>query len=160
MAPEIILFIILQIINVILSTIKSIVMIKGSKWGAIIANTIYFGVYTAVLKQISAIDSLALLVIITMLANFFGTWVGIVITDKLRKADLWIIKTVVRIGYVKEYKKALNDAGIKYISYQTTWDEYTAIDIFSESRTQSKKIKEILIKFKAKYSIYKSHQDL
>ena len=160
MTPEIILFIILQVINVILSTIKSIVMIKGSKWGAIIANTIYFGVYTAVLKQISAIDNLALLVIITMLANFFGTWVGIVITDKLRKADLWIIKTVVRIGYVKEYKKALNDAGIKYISYQTTWDEYTAIDIFSESRTQSKKIKEILINFKAKYSIYKSHQDL
>lgn len=160
MTPEIILFIILQVINVILSTIKSIVMIKGSKWGAIIANTIYFGVYTAVLKQISAIDNLFVLVAITMLANFFGTWVGIVITDKLRKADLWIIKTVIRIGYVKEYKKALNDAGIKYISYQTTWDEYTAIDIFSESRTQSKKIKEILLKFKAKYSIYKSHQDL
>jgi uncharacterized protein YebE (UPF0316 family) len=160
MTPEIILFIILQVINVILSTIKSIVMIKGSKWGAIIANTIYFGVYTAVLKQISAIDNLLVLVIITMLANFFGTWVGIIITDKLRKADLWIIKTVIRIGYVKEYKKALNDAGIKYISYQTTWDEYTAIDIFSENRTQSKKIKEILLKFKAKYSIYKSHQDL
>lgn len=160
MSPEIILFIILQVINVILSTIKSIVMIKGSKWGAIIANTIYFGVYTAVLKQISAIDNLALLVIITMLANFFGTWAGIVITDKLRKADLWIVKTVVRIGYVKDYKKALNEAGIKYISYQTTWDEYTAIDIFSESRTESKKIKEILVKFKAKYSIYKSHQDL
>lgn len=160
MTPEIILFIILQVINVILSTIKSIVMIKGSKWGAIIANTIYFGVYTAVLKQISAIDNLLVLVIITMLANFFGTWVGIIITDKLRKADLWIIKTVIRIGYVKEYKKTLNDAGIKYISYQTTWDEYTAIDIFSESRTQSKKIKEILLKFKAKYSIYKSHQDL
>lgn len=160
LTPEIILFIILQVINVILSTIKSIVMIKGSKWGAIIANTIYFGVYTAVLKQISAIDNLLVLVIITMLANFFGTWVGIVITDKLRKADLWIIKTVIKIGYVKEYKKALNDAGIKYISYQTTWDEYTAIDIFSESRTQSKKIKEILLKFKAKYSIYKSHQDL
>jgi uncharacterized protein YebE (UPF0316 family) len=160
MTPEIILFIILQVINVILSTIKSIVMIKGSKWGAIIANTIYFGVYTAVLKQISAIDNLFVLVVITMLANFFGTWVGIVITDKLRKADLWIIKTVIKIGYVKDYKKALNNAGIKYISYQTTWDEYTAIDIFSESRTQSKKIKEILLKFKAKYSIYKSHQDL
>lgn len=160
MTPEIILFIILQVINVILSTIKSIVMIKGSKWGAIIANTIYFGVYTAVLKQISTIDNLFVLVVIAMLANFFGTWIGIVITDKLRKADLWIIKTVIRIGYVKEYKKTLNDAGIKYISYQTTWDEYTAIDIFSESRTQSKKIKEILLKFKAKYSIYKSHQDL
>ena len=160
MTPEIILFIILQVINVILSTIKSIVMIKGSKWGAIIANTVYFGVYTAVLKQISAIDNLALLVIITMLANFFGTWAGIVITDKLRKADLWTIKTVVRVEYIKDYKKALNEADIKYISYQTTWDEYTAVDIFSENRAQSKAIKEILLKFKVKYSIHTSHQDL
>ena len=160
LAPEIILFIILQVINVILSTIKSIVMIKGNKWGAIIANTIYFGVYTAVLKQLTAIDNLWVLVIITMVANFFGTWVGIVITDKLRKADLWIIKTVIRIEYIKEYKKALNDAKIKYISYQTTWDEYTAVDIFSENRAQSTAIKEILEKFNVKYSVYKSHQDL
>ena len=160
MTPEIILFISLQIVNVILSTIKSIVMIKGNKWGAIIANTIYFGVYTAVLKQISAIDNLFILVVITMLANFFGTWVGIVITDKLRKADLWTIKTVVKIDYIKEYKKALNEANIKYISYQTTWDEYTAVDIFSENRIQSKAIKEILLKFKVKYSIHTSHQDL
>jgi hypothetical protein len=160
LTSEILLFILLQIINVILSTIKSIVMIKGSKWGAIIANTIYFGVYTAVLKQISTIDNLFLLVIITMLANFFGTWAGIVITDKLRKADLWTIKTVVRIEYIKEYKKALNEANIKYISYQTTWDEYTAVDIFSESRAQSKTIKEILLKFNIKYSIHTSHQDL
>ena len=153
-------FILLQVINVILSTIKSIVTIKGNKWGTIIANTIYFGVYTAVLKQLTGLTSVPLLVVVTMLANFFGTWIGLAITEKLRKADLWIIKTVIKIEYIKEYKKALNEAGIKYISYQTTWDEYTAIDIFSESRTQSKKIKEILLNFKAKYSIYKSHQDL
>ena len=66
MAPEIILFIILQVINVILSTIKSIVMIKGNKWGTIIANTIYFGVYTAVLKQLTVIDNLFLLVVYIM----------------------------------------------------------------------------------------------
>ena len=160
MTSEIILFIILQVINVILSTIKSIVLIKGHKWATIIANTIYFGVYTAVLKQLTAIDNLFILVVITMAANFIGTWIGIEVTEKLRKADLWTINTVVKTEYLKDYKKALNDANIKYISYQTTWDEYTAIDIFSESRTQSKKIKEILLKFKAKYSIYKSHQDL
>lgn len=160
MNPEILLFIILQVVNVILSTIKSIVMIRGNKWVTIIANTVYFGVYTAVLKQLTAIDNLFLLVGITMLANFFGTWAGITITDKLRKADLWIIKTVIRIEHIKDYKKALNESNIKYISYQTTWDEYTAVDIFSESRTQSKAIKEILGKFKVKYSVYKSHQDM
>ena len=45
MAPEILLFIILQVVNVILSTIKSIVMIRGNKWATIIANTIYFGIF-------------------------------------------------------------------------------------------------------------------
>ena len=160
MSPEIILFIILQIVNVVLSTIKSLILIKGYKWASIIANTIYFGVYTAVLKQLTLIDNICLLIIITMAANFFGTWVGIVITDKVRKADLWTIATVVKKEYVKDYKQALNEAKIKYISYQTTWDECAAIDIFSENRSQSKTIKEILLRFNAKYSIQTSHRNL
>jgi hypothetical protein len=80
--------------------------------------------------------------------------------EKIRKADLWIIKTVVEIDKIKDYKKALNDAGIKYISYQTTWDECTAVDIFSESRSQSKVIKEILLKFNVTYSVYISNKKL
>jgi uncharacterized protein YebE (UPF0316 family) len=160
MNPEILLFIILQVVNVILSTIKSIVMIRGNKWATIIANTIYFGIYTAVIKQVTSIDNIWVLIGVTMAANFIGTWVGLNITEKMRKADLWTIKTVVKIEYIKEYKKALNEANIKYISYQTTWDEYTAIDIFSENRSQSKVIKEILEEFNAKYSIHTSRTNL
>ena len=160
MNPEILLFIILQVVNVILSTIKSIVMIRGNKWATIIANTIYFGIYTAVIKQVASIDNIWLLIGVTMAANFIGTWAGLNITEKMRKADLWTIKTVVKIEYIKEYKKALNEANIKYISYQTTWDEYTAIDIFSENRSQSKVIKEILETFNAKYSIHTSRTNL
>lgn len=160
MTSEIVLFIILQVVNVILSTIKSIVLIKGHKWATIIANTIYFGVYTAVLKQLTTIDNLWVLVVITMIANFIGTWIGIDVTEKLRKADLWIIKTVVPIERIKEYKAALNEANIKYISYQTTWDECTAVDIFSENRTQSKTIRAILDQFNAKYSVYVSSKKL
>ena len=160
MTPEIILFIILQVINVILSTVKSIVLIKGHKWGTVVANTIYFGVYTAVLKQLTAIDDIFMLVVITMAANFIGTWIGIEVTEKLRKADLWTINTVVKAEYLKDYKKALNEANIKYISYQTTWDECSAVDIFSESRAESKTIKKILDQFKVKYSIHASHKKL
>lgn len=160
MTPEISLFIILQIVNVILSTIKSIVLSKGYKWGTIIANTIYFGIYTAVLKQLALVDDMFLLIVITMIANFFGTWVGFDILERIRKADLWIVKTVVKIDRIKDYKAALNEAGIKYISYQTTWDECTAVDIFSESRDESKTIKKILEQFDAKYSVYVSSKKL
>jgi hypothetical protein len=160
MTPEISLFIILQIVNVILSTIKSIVLSKGYKWGTIIANTIYFGIYTAVLKQLALVDNMFLLIVITMIANFFGTWVGFDLLERIRKADLWIVKTVVKIDRIKDYKAALNEAGIKYISYQTTWDECTAVDIFSESRDESKTIKKILEQFDAKYSVYVSSKKL
>ena len=160
MTPELSLFIILQIVNVILSTIKSIVLSKGYKWGTIISNTIYFGIYTAVLKQLALIDDMFLLVVITMIANFFGTWVGFDILERIRKADLWIVKTVVKIDRIKDYKAALNEAGIKYISYQTTWDECTAVDIFSESLDESKIIKKILEQFDAKYSVYVSSKKL
>lgn len=160
MTPEIILFIILQIINVILSTIKSIVLSKGYKWGTIISNTIYFGIYTAVLKQLALVDDMLLLITITMVANFFGTWVGFDVLERIRKADLWVVKTVVKIDQIKEYKAALNKANIKYISYQTTWDECTAVDIFSESRAESKSIKQILELFNVKYSVYVSSKTL
>lgn len=160
MNSEILLFIILQVVNVILSTIKSIVMIRGNKWATIIANTIYFGIYTAVIKQVASIDNIWLLIGVTMAANFIGTWVGLNITEKMRKADLWTIKTVIRVERLKDYKKALNVAGLKYISYKTTWDEYTAVDILSENRSQSKVIKEILEEFNAKYSIHTSRTNL
>jgi ATP-dependent protease Clp ATPase subunit len=136
------------------------VLIKGHKWATIIANTIYFGVYTAVLKQLTTIDNLWVLVIVTMVANFIGTWIGIEVTEKLRKADLWTINTVVKAEYLKDYKKALNEANIKYISYQTTWDECSAVDIFSETRAESKTIKKILEQFNVKYSIHTSHKKL
>ena len=125
MSTEGMLFIALQVVNVILSTIKSIVMIKGNKWGSIIANTIYFGVYTAVLKSLTGLTSLPLLIIVTMLANFFGTWIGLVITEKLRKADLWIIKTVIKIEYIKEYKKALTPTIVTY--YIIFYTNFTSI---------------------------------
>ena len=102
MNPEILLFIILQVVNVILSTIKSIVMIRGNKWATIIANTIYFGIYTAVIKQVASIDNIWLLIGVTMAANFIGTWVGLNITEKMRKADLWTIKTVIRVERLKD----------------------------------------------------------
>ena len=91
MSPEGMLFIALQVANVILSAIKSIVMIKvikENKWGSILANTIYFGIYTVVLKLLIGLTNLPLLIIVTMSAHFFGSWAGLVITDKLRKADL------------------------------------------------------------------------
>lgn len=46
---QILLFIILQLVNVILSTIKSICTIKCGKFIAALMNAVYFGFYTVIM---------------------------------------------------------------------------------------------------------------
>ena len=84
MEKEIILFIILQVINVILSTIKSIVMIRGNKRASIICNTIYYSFYTLVIKQLTKIENIWILTGVTAGANFIGTWIGMTILEKMQ----------------------------------------------------------------------------
>ena len=154
MEKEIILFIILQVVNVILSTIKSIVMIRGNKWASIICNTIYYSFYTLVIKQLTKIDNIYILTGVTAGANFIGTWIGMTILEKIRKTELWRISTTVKKELLSEYKNALLEAKIKFISYETTWEDYSVVDIFSESKDQTKTIKNILTTYHLSYNLH------
>ena len=156
MEKEIILFIILQVVNVILSTVKSIVMIRGNKWASIVCNTIYYSFYTLVIKQLTKIDNIWILAGVTAGANFIGTWVGMTVLEKIRKTELWRISTTVKKDILSEYKSALLKAKIKFISYETTWEDYSVVDIFSESKKQTKVIKYILKTYHAHYTVLKA----
>lgn len=156
MEKEIILFIILQISNVILSTVKSIVMIRGNKWASIICNTIYYSFYTLVIKQLTKIDNIWILAGVTAGANFIGTWIGMTVLEKIRKTELWRISTTVKKEVLSEYKNALLEANIKFISYETTWEDYSVVDIFSESKNQTNTIKIILSTYHAHYTVLKA----
>ena len=156
MEKEIILFIILQVVNVILSTVKSIVMIRGNKWASIICNTIYYSFYTLIIKQLTKIDNIWILAGVTAGANFIGTWVGMTVLEKIRKTELWRISTTVKKDILSKYKNALLKAKIKFISYETTWEDYSVVDIFSESKKQTKVIKYILKTYHAHYTVLKA----
>ena len=47
-------FIALNVINVIIQTVKSIVTINGSKWSASIINAVAYGIYTIVVVFMNA----------------------------------------------------------------------------------------------------------
>ena len=96
-----VLFIILQISNVIMQTIKSIATVKCGKTVAAAVNAITFGLYTIVLVYMNCDLSLWEKVIITAATNFVGVWIVKWIEEKMRKDKLWLVQATFPIEYDK-----------------------------------------------------------
>ena len=82
-------FIILNIVNVILQTIKSICTVKCGKFMAAAANALAYGLYTIVIIYTNCELALFAKVIIVALSNFIGVYAVKFIEDKLNKDKLW-----------------------------------------------------------------------
>ena len=78
------LFFVCQLINVILSTIKSVITIKGTKLMASIFSAVNYGFNTYIIKVIADVE-LYVAVIVSVLCNLLGVYLGMLITDKMIK---------------------------------------------------------------------------
>ena len=145
-------FLIAQIINVILKTLKSVITIKGGRNLAAISSAISYGFNTFIIKSIVEID-LQTALIITMISNLIGVYLSLYILEKVRKDQLWKITVSVPTNDLKKFKKELLDNKIDFIAYQTSWEEYKVVDIFSKERAESSVVKKIFKNFKVKYTI-------
>lgn len=148
----IILFVICQLINVILSTIKSIITIKGTKLTASIFSAINYGFNTVIIKSISDVE-LWIAIVVTVLSNLVGVYIGMLITERMRKEQLWKITVTVPANKLGEFKKELNENNIDFIAYETSWDDFKVVDIFSKHKSTSKVIKKIFNNYDVKYTI-------
>ena len=148
----IVLFFICQLINVILSTIKSVVTIKGTKLVASIFSAINYGFNTVIIKVIADVD-LYIAVIISVVCNLIGVYFGLWVTEKLRKEQLWKITVTVPTDNLQDFKKDLLTNNIDFIAYETSWKDYKVVDVFSKHKSTSKVIKEIFKHYNVKYTI-------
>lgn len=98
----IIIFILLNIVNVIMQTIKSIATIKCGKFGASIINAITFGLYTVVMVYMVCELPLWFKVIIVAAANFVGVFVVKFFEEKTRKEKLWKVEVTFPRGVETE----------------------------------------------------------
>lgn len=150
-----VLFITLQLVNVILNTIKSIITIKGTKLSASIVSAITYGVYTIVVFY-TASDELSLFdkVWITMATNVVGVYISMVLLEKTKKDKLWEITATIRSSESKD---------IEYISYMLDFYEIghnyspltnnqgAVFHIYSKTQKESEQIKKLLDNYNAKY---------
>ena len=150
-----IIFIVLNIANVIIQTVKSIATIKCGKAVAALVNAVAYGLYTVVTVYMMCELNLGLKALIVALCNLVGVFVVKLIEEKTRKDRLWKVEATVLRGYTKSLHSDLDRADIPH-NYLENVGKYTLFNIFCATQKQSAKAKEIMAKYEAKYFVSES----
>ena len=149
MEKVVIVFCICSLINVILSTLKTLIMVNAGRNSAIVINAVCYGFYTLVVKQLSAVDYITA-VVVTILANIVGVWISYKIMDLFKKDKLWRITVSLKNGKeLEECIKQLEQYNIGFTQIKGCF----SIDIYSYSQSESSIIKSILSNYKHKYFV-------
>ena len=148
-------FIIFNIINVIIQTIKSIATIKCGKVVAALVNAVAYGLYTYVVILTMCDLPLLAKCLIVAGANFVGVFVVKLIEEKARKDKLWKVEATVPRECVAEVAKYLEENEIPYNCFKTSGN-YDIFNIFCRYQEQSRLVKIILDKHFAKYFVSES----
>lgn len=148
-------FIVFNVINVVIQTVKSIATIKCGKSAAAIINALAYGFYTYIV--VLTMCELPLLVKCFVVAgcNFVGVYVVKYIEEKMRKDKLWEVKATIHEPYTASLHAELNKANIPH-NYIENVGKYTIFNLYCETQADSRKAKEILDYHKAKYFVSES----
>lgn len=146
-----IVFFICSLINVMLSTLKTILTVKASKGVATIINAIIYGFYAIVVKQLASLD-LITTVTVTIVTNIIGVYVSMWLLEKTKKDCLWKISVTTKDNTLVE---KLEKFSISYVMNPVQYKKqtYYNIDVFSENQKDSSIIENILKEYKVKYNI-------
>lgn len=149
-----ILFIVMNVINVIIQTVKSIATIKCGKLSAAIINAIAYGLYTYIVVLTMCDLSLAVKCLTVAAANFIGVYLVKWGEEKARKDKLWKIEATVYPNQAPQLMDKLNEQGIpwNYIDVK----KYVIFNIYSATQAETKIARELLATAKAKYFITES----
>ena len=150
-----IIFIVLNIANVIIQTVKSIATVKCGKVVAALINAVAYGLYTVVTVYMLCELNLGLKALIVALCNLVGVFVVKWVEEKTRKARLWKVEVTVLRGYTNSLHYDLDEADIPH-NYLENVGKYTLFNIFCATQKQSAKAKEIMAKYEVKYFVSES----
>ena len=147
----IIIFTVCSLVNVILSTMKTILTVRSTKIVASVINAVTYGFYAIVVKQLASLD-LTITVIVTIATNLIGVYLSMWLMDKMKKDCLWKISITTKD---KSIVKKIENFDIEYtmspIQYKK--ETYYSIEIFSKNQKDSSIIKNILNEYKVKYNV-------
>ena len=109
-----VLFIILNIVNVIIQTVKSLVTVKCGKGVAAAINALAYGLYTIVVVYMMCDLPLLLKAFIIAMCNLIGVYIVKLIEEKSTRDKLWKVEMTIKPRYKNEVEKVLNQLNISY----------------------------------------------
>lgn len=145
-------FIILNIFNVIIQTVKSIATVKCGKSVASVVNAVAYGLYTIVTVYMLCDLDLWLKALIVALCNLVGVFVVKFFEEKARKDKLWKVEATIPTKYTNAVDFDLKDVPHNYINI----GDYTIFNFYCATQADSLKVKNIINQYEAKYFVSES----
>ena len=149
-----VIFIALNITNVIIQTIKSLVTVKCGKTAAALINAAAYGLYTVVVIYTVCELPLYLKALIVAICNLVGVYVVKLIEERARRDKLWKVEATIPVEIAEKVKHDLRANGLphNYIDIE----KYYLFNVYCENQEQSKIAKVILDYYNAKYFVAES----
>lgn len=154
MTKILMIFIGLSIVNVIFSTIKSIVTVKGGALSASLISALYYAYYNVVLIYTVADFPLWQKVVVTFWCNLVGVFVVKWGEEKARKDKLWKVEATVKPSTKEDIETYCKNYDIPY-NYVNI-EKYLLFNFYCATQAESAKVKKLLDAHDAKYFVNES----
>lgn len=150
-----VIFVLLNVVNVIIQTVKSIATIKCGKMIAAIVNAIAYGLYTVVVVYTVCELPLWLKVVVVGIANLIGVYVVKYFEEKGRKDRLWKVEATVSAQYAERLHNELSTVKLSH-NYIDKIGKYVIFNVYCETQADSIEAKKLLDYYHAKYFVSES----
>ena len=144
-------FTILNILNVIIQTVKSLATVKCGKTVAAIVNAIAYGLYTVVVVYTVCDLPLWLKVVVVGSCNLVGVFAVKLGEEKMRRDRLWKVELTVRNYKAVDFENDLIKFNIPYNVIKL--DRWTLFNIYCATQKDSAFVRDIADRYKAKYFV-------
>lgn len=151
MTNDIMIFAFATIINVLLSTVRSIFTIKGTPLTASVANGVCYGFYTWVIVLTGGSIPLLYKIGITAIANFVGVFVVKTIEKKMTPDKLWKVDFTIHKDHFQIIEDTLKELDIPY--YYNEYGKHTMFSTFCQTQSDTEKVANLVKIYNGKYFI-------
>jgi hypothetical protein len=128
-------FFIISLVNVILSSTKSICTVRYGRGINVITNVVSYSFYVIVVKQ-TAVLPLSITILATAIANALGVWLSYVALDRIQRDRMWKFEVVVKNCFVEDLHKELEHIPHNYIEIGPR----TLFNFYCESKEDSAEV--------------------
>ena len=148
-------FVVLNVVNVVIQTVKSIATIKCGRVSAAIINAVAYGLYTLVLVYTVCDLNLWLKAVVVAVANLIGVYIVKLIEEKKRKDKLWKVEATIPKEHTDELHYELKVRNVPH-NFIEDVGQYTVFNIYCNTQKESAIARVLLNQYHAKYFVSES----